>query len=195
MEPIITKPVLGKLLIIVTFLLPCLIVLEVIPTEKAIIYFVLALIGGCSYCLGFTGGVCSAVYSSLITLGLLFFVPGAANSYSPFQVISLYLLTGIIGGQVATRCRNFLHSASRTSNCRADVTCGVMSDLMQEVKQAKMELDIARQNFEYAEEEIVDVAVVKLNDALEKYDRLMDMLDQIWERQGLTVKVNTFSRG
>jgi hypothetical protein len=109
-------------------------------------------------------------------------------------VISLYLLTGIIGGQVATRCRNFLHSASRTSNCSA-VTGGVMSDLMQEVKQAKMELDIARQNFEYAEEEIVDVAVVKLNDALEKYDRLMDMLDQKWERQGLTVKVNTFSRG
>ncbi len=206
LENMIMKPVLGKLLIIITFFMPCFIILEVLPTEKAIISIVLAIIGSSIYYWGFKGGVISAVYSSLMTLGFLSFAPWAATSYSPFMVITLYLFAGIGGGKIASGFHNYFHSASRTSTCCSDKPLiknpayvkgrvKQISDLIKEVRQAKIDLDIARQNFEYAEEEIIDVAVLKLNDAVERYDRLMEILEKSWDRHGLTVKINTFSRG
>ncbi len=206
MENMITKPVLGKLLLIITFFMPGLIILEVLPTEKAIISMVLAVIGGSIYYWGFKGGVISAVYSSLMTLGLLSFAPWTATSYSPFMVITLYLFVGIVGGKIYSGFHNYFPSGSRTSTSRNDKALikntayvkrrvKLMSDLIKEVRQAKIELDIARQNFEYAEEEIIDVAVLKLNDAVEKYERLMEIAEKSWDRHGLTVKINTFSRG
>ena len=159
MESIITKSVLGKLLLIFALSMPCLIILEVLPTEKAIVFFVLFLIGCSIFCWGLKGGVFSAVYSSLITLGLLCFAPWTANNYSPFMEISLYLVAGIVGGLLIKK------PADAKGKVRQ------LPDLT-EVKQAKIELDIARQNFEYAEEEIIDTAVFKLNEAFLKYDRL-----------------------
>ncbi len=181
----VTKPVLAKLLLITIFLMPCLIILEVLPTAKAIISMVLAIIGGSIYYWGYKGGLFCAVYSSLMTLGLLLFAPWTTTSYEPFMVITLYLFTGIVGGKIATSCHDLFHDVARTScNDRplikknAYVTGGVslMSELTKEVRQAKTDLAIARQNFQYAEEENIDVAILKLNCAIEKHDRLMQNL-------------------
>lgn len=70
MGRIITKSVLGKFLLLMGLIMPLLIILEVLPTIKAVIYVALVISCGSIYCWGLKGGIISALYSSLLTLGL-----------------------------------------------------------------------------------------------------------------------------
>lgn len=191
MEKIITntRPMLGKFLLIAILMMPVLIMLEVLPTLNAIIFFALILSTGAIWCWGLKGGTACAVYCFSM-MGLLSFISWALSVTLSLTFIVLYLLAGMGAEKIKAIWRGYL--AGKTPHFPGKGK--QVHHIITEIRQAKEELDLARQNFENADEEIIDTAIYQLNDATAKYDRLTVILKKNWERYALTVKINIFPR-